>query len=282
MQVGFVGAGRIGRPIIGRLVAAGHDVRVLDRSESARAAVAGLGATSVNDLVALAHEADAVVLCPYQDAQVRELALHNDLPGFMPTGSVLIVHTTGSPSTIAAIAAGAGCGVDVVDAPISGGPADIEAGHVTLYVGATERGMARARPVLAAYADPIVHLGLPSSGQKMKLVNNAVFAANIGILADAVRLAVRLGLDEPMVLNGLRHGSGDSRALSGAAATGSVAAFGAAVGEFVVKDLAVVNELIAELGLDLGVLATPHRALFDLLSPAHRALRLTGTEPAPK
>ena len=275
MQLGFIGAGRIGRPMIGRLVAAGHDVRVLDRSEDARAAVVAMGAVAVSDLGPVAQAADAVLLCPYSDAQVRELALGTGLLDLMPPDSLLVVHTTGSPLTVAAVAARARSrGIEVVDAPISGGPGDIDSGKVTLYAGATDVGMARARPVLTAYADPIVHLGPPGAGQKMKLVNNAVFAANIGIIAEAVRLADTLGLAEGAVLAGLGHGSGDSRALSGAAAAGSITAFGQAVGEFVGKDVAVVNALVGELGLDLGVMDGPHRVLADLLRPEHRALLL--------
>ena len=76
------------------------------------------------------------------------------------------------------------------------------------------------------------------------------------------------------MLAGLRNGSGDSRAVAGAAAAGSIAAFGRAVGEFVGKDVAVVEALVGELGLDLGVLEGPHRALADLLPPEHPALLL--------
>jgi 3-hydroxyisobutyrate dehydrogenase-like beta-hydroxyacid dehydrogenase len=278
MQLGFIGAGRIGRRMIGRLVAAGHQVRVLDRSEAARVAVEAAGAIAVDELTMVVQDAEAVLLCPYSDAQVRELALDGELLHLMPPGSLLVVHTTGSPLTVAAIVERARPrGVEVVDAPISGGPGDVEAGQVTLYAGATEIGLAQARPVLTAYADPIVHVGPPGAGQQMKLINNAVFAANIGIIAEAVRIANRLGLREGSVLTGLRCGSGDSRALAGAEAAGSVAMFAGAVGEFVGKDVAVVNDLVAELGLDLGVLAGPHRVLADLLRPEHRALVLADT-----
>jgi 2-hydroxy-3-oxopropionate reductase len=171
-------------------------------------------------------------------------------------------------------------GIEVVDAPISGGPHDIDAGNVTLYVGATDEGLARVRPALSAYGEPILHLGPPGSGQLVKLVNNAVFAANIGVLSEAVRLAKELGLDEASVFTGLQHGSGASRALGGVAASGSVATFGHNVGEFVGKDVAVVRDAAAELGADLGVLADVHRVLGELLSPEHRAL-LTGSPATP-
>jgi 3-hydroxyisobutyrate dehydrogenase-like beta-hydroxyacid dehydrogenase len=274
-QLGFIGAGRIGRPMVARLVAAGHRVRVLDRSPAARAAVAAYGAAPVDDLAAVAEGAEAVLLCPYSDSQVRAICLDGELIDLLPAGSLLVVHTTGNPLTITAIAERARTrGIEVVDAPISGGPSDIEAGHVTLFTGASEAGIALARPVLSAYGDPILHVGPTGAGQQVKLLNNAVFAANIGVLAEAVRVAAQLGLDEGAVLAGITHGSGTSRALAGAAAAGSVAGFAKAVGEFVGKDVAVVRDVVAELGVDLGVLDAAHDVLAQLLSPEHRALIL--------
>ncbi|RBY85881.1 NAD(P)-dependent oxidoreductase [Blastococcus sp. TF02A-26] len=275
MKLGFIGAGRIGRPMIGRLVGAGHQVQVLDRSEAAREAVAALGATPVEDVAAVARGAQAVLLCPYSDTQVREIAVDGDLVDHLEPGTLIVVHTTGSPLTATAIAErGRAKDVEVVDAPISGGPHDIEAGAVTLYTGATEAGLERARPVLSAYGEPIVHLGTTGAGQQVKLLNNAVFAANIGIIAEAVRLAGELGLDEAAVLRGITNGSGTSRALAGAAHAGSIATFGKAVGEFVGKDVAVVKQVAAQLGVDLGEMNGPHQVLADLLLPEHRALLL--------
>jgi 3-hydroxyisobutyrate dehydrogenase-like beta-hydroxyacid dehydrogenase len=271
MHVGFVGAGRIGFPMVERLVHAGHRVRVADRSEEVRARLAEAGADPVVDPVEVAADAEVVLVCVYTDEQVREAALKSGLLDAMPAGSVLVVHTTGSPTTIARLVERARPrGIEVVDAPISGGPHDIAAGAVTLYAGGTEEGVARAWPVLAAYGEPILHLGPPGAGQLVKLVNNAVFAANIGVLAEAVRLAADLGLPETAVLTGLQHGSGASRALSGVAHGGSVAGFAHNVGEFVGKDVAVVRGVATELGADLGVLADAHRVLGELLAPKHR------------
>jgi 3-hydroxyisobutyrate dehydrogenase-like beta-hydroxyacid dehydrogenase len=210
-------------------------------------------------------------LCLYTDQQVREVALGSGLLEAMPSGSVLVLHTTGSPTTATAIAERARQrGIEVVDAPLSGGPHDVDAGSVTLFVGASDEGLARARPALAAYGNPILHVGPTGSGQLVKLVNNAVFAANIGVVAEAVRFARELGVDETSVLTAVAQGSGSSRALLGVAAAGSVAVFARSVGEFVGKDVAVVRDVGAELGADLGVLAGAHGVLGRLLSPADR------------
>ncbi|MEU9269092.1 NAD(P)-dependent oxidoreductase [Streptomyces sp. NPDC048251] len=269
--MGFVGAGRIGFPMVSRLVGAGHRVQVVFRSREARTALTEEGALPCPEVVDVAAGAETVVVCVYDDEQVREVVLDSGLLDAMPTGSVLVVHTTGSPATIARLVERAGRrGIEVVDAPVSGGPHDVAAGHVTLYAGGTEEGMARARPVMSVYGLPIVHCGPPGSGQLVKLVNNAVFAANIGVVAAAVRLANQLGIEENLVVTGLQHGSAASRVLDGIAVRASVAAYAHNVGEFVGKDVAVVRGVAAGLGADLGLLADAHRVLGDLLSPEQR------------
>lgn len=253
MRVGFVGAGRLGAPMVRRVVEAGHDVNVLGRSDEKRSAVAEVGARPVPDVTGVVDDADAVVVCVFTDEQVRQVCLDDGLLTAMRPGSVLVLHTTGSPNTAKDLAAGA-VGVDVLDAPVSGGPHDIAAGHVTLFVGGSDDALDRARPVLASYANPILHVGPIGSGQLVKLVNNALFAAQIGVVAEGVRLGSRLGIDESALLGALTHGSAESRVLSMIGRAGSASTFISTVGEFIGKDVAVVRKTVAELGGDLGAL----------------------------
>ncbi|ORV06680.1 6-phosphogluconate dehydrogenase [Mycolicibacterium fallax] len=243
--------------MVARLAAAGHQVRALGRTEENRAALAELGATPVAEVADAAAGAEVVVVCVFTDEQVGALCLEpgpgRELPALMPAGSVLVLHTTGSPATAAAVAErAAGNAVAVLDAPVSGGPHDIAAGSVTVFVGGDRDALDRARPALACYADPIVHAGPTGAGQKTKLVNNALFAAQVGLVAEAVTLGARLGLTEPALLAALPHGSGASAAMGNIARAGSAATFIAAVAEFIGKDVAVVRATAAELGTDLG------------------------------
>jgi 3-hydroxyisobutyrate dehydrogenase-like beta-hydroxyacid dehydrogenase len=255
MRVGFVGAGRMGRPMVDRLVAAGHEVRVLARSGESRDALAAAGAHPVPDAARAGRDAAVAIVCVFSDDQVRSVCLDAGLLAAMPRDAALVVHTTGSPRTIQDIAARAAPrGVHLVDAPVSGGPHDIAAGHVTVFAGGAPADVERVTPVLAAYADPILHVGPLGAGQGVKLVNNAVFAANIGLLAEAARLGERLGVAQDVLLTALTHGSAASRALTAAQSRGSVTKFAAAVREFLGKDVAVVREVAAELGAPLGVL----------------------------
>jgi 3-hydroxyisobutyrate dehydrogenase-like beta-hydroxyacid dehydrogenase len=255
MRLGFVGAGRMGAPMVRRLVEAGHEVVVLARSDERRSAASEMGAIPVADTGAVADGADAVVVCVFTDDQVRQVCLDGDLVTCMVPDATLVVHTTGSPRTAQAIAA-RHAHVDVVDAPVSGAPHDIAAGRLTVFVGGDDDAMARVRPVLGAYADPILHAGPTGAGQLVKLVNNTMFAAQIGLVAEGVRLGGRLGVEEGPLLHALSHGSASSRVLSMIASAGSADAFIGAVGEFIGKDVAVVRGTLAELGGDLGRLET--------------------------
>jgi len=254
-RIGFVGAGRMGAPMVRRLVEASHEVRALGRSVEKRRGVSELGAQPVTDLADVGAEADVVVVCVFTDEQVQQVCLESVLMSTMHAGSVLVIHTTGSPRTVEAIAAEAEShGVAVVDAPVSGGPHDIAAGQVTLFVGGSDDAVEQARPALASYGDPILHVGPIGAGQGVKLVNNTLFAAQIGLLHEGVRLGDRLGIDERGLLDAIGHGSAASRVASIVGARGSVDAFIEMVGEFVGKDVAVVRKTAAELGSHLGLL----------------------------
>lgn len=252
MRIGFIGAGRMGTPMVSRLVAAGHDVRVLGRTDEKRRAAADLGAAPTATPTETVRDADVVIVCVFTDEQVLELC-DDALLDAMAPGSALVLHTTGSPRTAQHLENHARPrGVAVIDAPVSGGPHDIVAGTVTVFAGGTEEAMARALPALTTYADPVLHVGDSGAGQHVKLINNAVFAAQIGLVAEAVRLGTEFGMAESTLLDALTHGSSASRALSGIAATGSASGFIGRVGEFISKDVAVVRRTATELGSNLS------------------------------
>ncbi|MFD0364678.1 NAD(P)-dependent oxidoreductase [Nocardia sp. GCM10030253] len=255
MRIGFVGAGRMGAPMVRRLSTAGHEVHVLAHDPEKRAALTESRVSATLQLSEIGTDADAVVVCVFTDEQVRAVCLDGDLPAAMPPGSALVVHTTTRPHTMTAVAERAAqYGVDVLDAPVSGGPHDIAAGTLTIFLGGTDTAVRRVRSMLSCYADPILHVGPLGSGQQVKLLNNAAFAAQLGMVVEIVRLADRFGLDEAMVLRALPHGSAGGRALAGAAARGSVGEFVTAVHGFLAKDVAEVRSAMAESGGDLGTL----------------------------
>jgi 3-hydroxyisobutyrate dehydrogenase-like beta-hydroxyacid dehydrogenase len=256
MRIGFVGAGRMGWPMAVRLRDAGHEVCVLARTDEAAARAKQAGFHSANFIAGVVMDAELVIVCVFTDAQVREVCLSGGgIVDSLAPGGIIITHTTGSPTTVADIASRATeAGLGVLDAPVSGGPPQIEAGAITLFVGGDAEVFARAAPVLGCYGSPVLHVGALGDGQRVKLINNSLFAANIGLVAEAVGLGESLGLDGPTLLEALTHGSGTSRAGAMIAGLGSVEQFATSVGEFVSKDVKVARAVAADIGADLGLI----------------------------
>lgn len=257
MRIGFIGAGRMGTPTVERLVAAGHEVTVLARRPGAAAAAESRGWITAGTIRQTVHAADLVISMVLNDEQVQAAMLGPDgAIHAMDTGAVLVQHTTCDPDTVALLAdAGAARGVHVLDGAVSGGPRDIEAGRLTLWVGGDTTALTTVQPVLESYASPVLHVGQVGNGQRVKLVNNALFVAQVGLAVDAVRLAGAVGISESDILAAVQHGSGDSRALSTLAWIG-VEHVGSRLAELMSKDVAVIRQIAERSGIDLGLLGT--------------------------
>ena len=256
VRVGFVGAGAMGRPMVERLLGAGHQVSVFARRPEVAEALGESGAVVAGTAAAVAANAELVLLCPFTDGQVHQIAVDDGLLAAMPGGSVLGIHTTGSPRTAEALALAAPDAVGVIDAPVSGSPASVAAGEITLFVGGAVGHVERARPALASYGNPIWHAGRLGSGQALKLVNNALFAAHLQLASETSRIVTELGLDPIKSAGALEHGSGASRAISilgGRREMGTLRTF-------LDKDVNVLRAVSAELQLDLGLLAATNAA----------------------
>lgn len=148
----------------------------------------------------------------FDAAQVNEVIFGpNGLVHGMAAGGVVIVHSTVAPDEIVDIARrGAERDLVIIDAPVSGGPDAAEAGELTVMVGASADDLERCRPMLSIYASQIIPVGDPGAGQLAKLLNNAVFTANLGLVLDAMRVGATLGLNEAGVRDTIRASSGRS------------------------------------------------------------------------
>ena len=255
LRIGVIGTGEMGRPLVDRLLGAGHEVIAHARRPEVRDELSAAGVEVVDSPEAVGPGSDIVVLYVFSDDQIRELALTGGLVDAMEPGSLLAIGTTGSPATAVAIAErGAVRGVHVVDVPASGGPVQVAAGTLTVFVGGDAAHVAQAAPLLDAYTAAAVHFGPVGSGQKVKLLNNLLFGANVELAVEAARLCAELGLDEHSVTTTLHGCSGGSAAIDMAAAMGSAAALLDLAGRFVHKDVVVARDLAAGLGIDLGTL----------------------------
>ncbi len=257
--------------MVARLCGAGFPVTFYARRTETLDAGQRLGAEPALSPTAVAAVADVVILCLYSDAQVRELALGADgIAHALQRDAILVIHTTGDPRAAAEIATTAAeRGAWVLDAPVSGGPQDIEAGAITLLVGGESEALNRCEPVLSAYGNPILHLGPPGSGQLTKLVNNLLFGAQVGLVAEASRLLETLGAEPGAALAAITRGSGDSAALRLAVRRGSVDGLMASAGPFIAKDMAVAEEVVTALGDDAGLLGQAAGKATEQVPPDH-------------
>jgi 3-hydroxyisobutyrate dehydrogenase-like beta-hydroxyacid dehydrogenase len=279
MRIGVIGAGRMGRPIIDRLVAAGYEPTVLTRRPAARAAAEAAGLRCADTPRETVRDAQVVITVVFDDKQLRAAALGQaGLIAAMPADGILVQHTTCDPATVTLLAeTAAKRGIRVLDAALSGNPRDVAAGQLTLWVGGDEKALADVRPLLDSYASPVMFAGPVGNGQRIKLINNALFVAQVGLAVDAVRLAGSIGISEEQILAAVAHGSGASRALGSVAWIGANAV-GTRLGELMSKDVSVVRAVAERAGADLGLLgqvlgsAVVERQVLGGGAPPDRAL----------
>lgn len=253
MRVGIVGLGEMGMPMLERLCAAGHEVGFQARRAEVVEAASSHGAQPADGF----GGCDVVLICVYSDDQVREVA--SSIVPTMREGAVLVNHTTGDPETATWLAAlGAEHGVRVLDGALSGSPQSIRAGNLTLLIGGDDDVLDAARPALEAYSAPILQVGALGDGQRVKLINNALLGAHLGLAAEAERVASSMGVDPTVALAAIRHCSGDSSALRMVVTLGSAEQLEAAAGRFLRKDAEMVAQVAASSGVELGHLTPSH------------------------
>jgi 3-hydroxyisobutyrate dehydrogenase-like beta-hydroxyacid dehydrogenase len=141
----------------------------------------------------------------------------------------------------------------VLDAALSGNPRDVAAGQLTVWAGDDEQALANVRHLLDCYASPVMFAGPVGNGQRIKLINNALFVAQVGLAVDAVRLAGSMGIPEEQILAAVAQGSGASRSLSSVAWIGAEAV-GTRLGQLMSKDVSVVRAIVERAGADLGLI----------------------------
>ncbi len=189
VSVGFVGVGQMGRPMVDRLRDAGWPTEVYVRRTELRDELQADGVPVADSPVELASRCDLLIVCLFNDTQVRDVVLDGGMVAAMRPGSVLVSHVTGSPELARALQEAAPDGVGVLDVPISGTADHIRAGQLTLLVGGEARYLERVRGPLKSYGEPIIEVGALGDGQRMKLINNLLFTVQLRIALDAAALA---------------------------------------------------------------------------------------------
>jgi 3-hydroxyisobutyrate dehydrogenase-like beta-hydroxyacid dehydrogenase len=260
-NVSLLGLGRMGEPIARRLLTALGSLTVWNRTSAKAAALSQAGAR----VAAIPAEAAApVTLSVLTDLVNVEEALAGEdglIAGWAAAGierPVLVVHGTVSPVGVATLAQRlAAAGIDIVDAPLSGGVAGAESGALSVMVGGTDDAVSRAWPVLSLVGSTVRHLGPSGAGETAKACNQVVVAATVTALAEALVLADANGIDRRQLLELLGGGLADSEVLRQKRnrwLNGDFHGGGSAVNQL--KDLQFIAETASARGLTLPVAAT--------------------------
>ena len=220
--VAFVGLGVMGYPMAGHLAAAGHRVRVYNRTQARADAWLGEHRGEAAQTPRQAAEgADLVFMCVGNDDDVRQVALGDAgvLAGARK-GAVVVDHTTASALLARELAGIAGdAGIGFVDAPVSGGQAGAENGQLTVMAGGTAEDFQRAVPVIEAYAKTVKLMGGVGCGQLTKMVNQVCIAGVLQGLAEGLHFAEKAGLDVEAVVEVISKGAAQSWQMDNRAAT---------------------------------------------------------------
>jgi len=212
MRVAFLGLGVMGGPMAGHLAAAGHDVRVHNRT-AAKASrwVEQHGGEAFDQPAQAADGAEAVLCCLGDDPDVRSVLLDGDVLERAPRGALLIDHTTGSAELARELHDRASArGLRFLDAPVSGGEAGALAGALTIMVGGAAEAFEAANPLLGVYAKQLSHIGPSGSGQLAKMVNQICIAGVLEGLAEGLHFALAAELDPSKVIDAISQGAAQS------------------------------------------------------------------------
>ncbi len=198
--VGFVGLGKMGRPMVERLLAAGFRVHVYNRSRPPIDALTAAGAQPAGSAAEVAQGADLVLTALPTPESVA--AVYEEMAGVARAGTLFADHSTVSPSLNRSCAEWlAPRGAAYLDAPMSGGPAGAQAGTLTVMVGGEQAAFDRALPVLQAFGKNIRLCGPTGAGQVVKLINQLLVGIHTSAIAEAAVFGAALGADPQVVLD---------------------------------------------------------------------------------
>jgi 3-hydroxyisobutyrate dehydrogenase len=209
-RVAFMGTGIMGGEMARRLLAAGHELRVYNRTAAKARELVAHGARLAESPAAAAEGAGFIISMVGDDNASRRVWLGPDgvLAARLEADAVAIESATLSRRWVLELAAAVeGAGLGFIDCPVTGGPDGARAGALTLLVGADPKTLDAARGVLSAYASKIIRFGAPGAGTAYKLMVNLMGAAQAVALAEGLLLAERVGLDPALTGEALAKGA---------------------------------------------------------------------------
>lgn len=258
-SVAFIGLGVMGYPMAGHLSQMGHSVTVFNRTGAvAEKWVAEHGGSLAATPAEAAKGADFVFCCVGNDDDLRAVTIgeQGTFEG-MSKGAVFIDHTTASAGVARDLAvSGTERGIEVLDAPVSGGQAGAENGALTVMVGGEETAFQKAQPLIDSYAKSVRLMGPAGAGQLTKMVNQICIAGLVQSLSEGIQFAEKAGLDPAAVIDVISKGAAQSWQMENRFETMIAGEFehGFAV-DWMRKDLAICLEEARRNGSQLPVAA---------------------------
>lgn len=215
MKIGFIGLGIMGKPMSKNLLKAGHELVVCDFNKQAVDEIMGLGAKSAANGAEVAAECSVIITMLPNSPNVRAVALgENGIIETAKEGSVLIDMSSIDPTESKAIAAELSKkGIDMLDAPVSGGEPKAIDGTMSVMVGGKKEIFDTYCDLLKDMAGSVVYVGEIGSGNVAKLANQIIVALNIAAVSEALTLAVKAGTDPELVYQAIRGGLAGSTVL---------------------------------------------------------------------
>jgi 3-hydroxyisobutyrate dehydrogenase len=273
MKLGYIGIGLMGRPMVLRLLAAGYEVTVWNRSPDKLAPVLEKGARAAASPADVARAADIVMMCVTDQNAAAAVLFGPDGVGAADVeGKILVDFSSIAPACARDFSQRmAARGMGLVDAPVSGGVPGAEKGTLAIMAGGRAEDIERVRPVVMQLAQRFTRMGEAGAGQVTKLCNQVIVGSLFPVIAEAIRLAEAAGVDARSLPEALKGGFADSLPLQIFGARMAARTFDPPLGanDIMLKDLENAAAVARECGVPLPMARTAAE-LYRLLAAQGR------------
>lgn len=258
MKIGFIGLGIMGKPMSKNLLKAGYELIVLDRNQSTMEEIATAGAQTASSPKEVAERSDLIITMLPNSPHVKEVVLgENGVIEGAKAGATVVDMSSIAPLVSREIGRKlAEKGIEMLDAPVSGGEPKAIDGTLSVMVGGKKEVFDQCYPVLQAMAGSVVLTGDLGAGNVTKLANQVIVALNIAAVSEALVLATKAGVEPELVYQAIRGGLAGSTVLDAKAPMMMDRNFDPGFKiDLHVKDLNNVLETSHELGVPLPLTA---------------------------
>jgi 2-hydroxy-3-oxopropionate reductase len=215
MRIGFIGLGIMGKPMCKNLLKAGYELAIMDKNPAVLNEVAALGAEIVDSPKAVAEKTDIIITMLPNSPHVKDAVLgENGVIEGAKRGAIVIDMSSIAPLVSREISGKLEeIGVDMLDAPVSGGEPKAIDGTMSVMVGGKKDIFDKCYPIMDAMAGSVVYTGGIGAGNTTKLANQIIVALNIAAVAEALVLATKAGVEPELVYQAIRGGLAGSTVL---------------------------------------------------------------------